>query len=113
VRPLLLLSGLALVGCHADVGPTGLTVGASCRDQFDCAAGSFCLQDRGFPDGTCTQNCGSDGDCPGDSRCVEVHGGVCLLPCDDADPCTRTGYACQQLMSHGGAGDTVGVCSGS
>ncbi len=111
MRALWLAAALLAAGCAAHVGPDGLAVGGPCIDEFDCVTGSYCLRRADFPNGTCTTNCRGDGDCRGDTRCVELESGVCLLPCSvDAD-CVRDGYACRMLESRETA-DRVSVCTG-
>lgn len=97
----------AASGCATHVGPEGPAVGGRCVDEFDCAAGSFCLGE--YPDGTCTRNCGSAGDCPGGSICIDYRGGVCLLPCTSPDDC-REGYLCGERTNLEGA--RASVCVG-
>ncbi len=107
----LLLLVLLVGGCASKVGPDGIAVGAPCVDAFDCVTGSYCLAGRAFPDGTCTTNCRSDDDCRGDSRCVDVEGGVCLLPCASDPDCVREGYFCRERDPRAGT-ERVSVCTG-
>lgn len=107
----LLILAFLLIGCAADVGPTGRAVGGPCFEELDCEAGSFCLRRLDFPDGTCTTNCGADDDCVGGSVCVEEGMGVCLLPCAADEDCSREGYACRERVRRGAAGSTM-VCVG-
>lgn len=111
MRVLWLASALIVVGCAPHVGPDGLAIGGPCIDEFDCVTGSYCLRRSDFPNGTCTTNCRGHGDCRGDSLCVELESGVCLLACDvDAD-CGREGYGCRELDARGETA-RVSVCTG-
>lgn len=104
---LLLLSSM---GCSQNVGPSGLAIGGPCIDEFDCAAGSFCLR-VGFPGGTCSTNCAMQGDCRGGSSCVEEADGVCLLTCTSDEDCGREGYVCRERDRRGEVG-RASVCVG-
>ena len=86
-------------------------VGATCIDDRDCR--DSCETGGDFPGGFCTLSCIDDRDCPSDTICAEVHGGVCMFPCDvhaDCDFLGR-GYACRDRDDW--AGVRVGVCIGS
>ena len=63
--------------------PTNRSVGAECRDDFDCR--DRCLSD--WPGGFCTLDCRDDRDCPQDTVCTDTRGGVCLFLCDDSREC--------------------------
>lgn len=95
--------GLLLValfcGCSSNVGPGGPVIGGPCADDFDCAAGSFCLTT--FRGGTCTTNCMTAEHCRGGSTCVEVGAGVCLLTCEVDEDCGRAGYVCRERDRRG------------
>lgn len=107
----LALSLLLVAGCAADVGPDGRAVGGPCRDEFDCAAGSFCRTGPDLPGGTCTTNCRDDDDCAGGSACVEALSGMCLLTCEADEDCEREGYVCREQTRRGASGTTK-VCTG-
>ena len=102
---------LAVTGCATNVGPDGPVIGGPCVDVFDCANGSYCLRRSDFPGGTCTTNCRDDADCRGDSRCVELEAGVCLLSCTTDPECGRAGYSCRELDARELA-ERVSVCTG-
>lgn len=106
---LLCVSLLPLFGC-TEGASLGERVGNSCRDDMDCARGSFCLTGRDFPDGMCTHDCDFDRDCPSYARCVEDEGGVCLLECDVDRDCPAR-YECQSRDREDGPG-RVEVCRG-
>jgi hypothetical protein len=107
----LALSLLLFTACSSNVGPNGLVIGGACRDDFDCAAGSFCLRGISYPQGTCTITCREDADCRGDSRCVEEGAGVCLLACDVSEDCGRESYTCAE-RDRAGEAARVMVCVG-
>ncbi|MGM0555030.1 MAG: hypothetical protein ACQEVA_01500 [Myxococcota bacterium] len=105
---LLCFSLLPLLGCTD--GSLGERVGNSCRDDVDCARGSFCLTGGDYPDGMCTTRCDFDRDCPSFARCVEDNGGICLLECDVDRDCPAR-YECKSLEREDGPGN-VDVCRG-
>lgn len=111
MRSLFLMVFLSFAGCAPHVGPDGAVIGGPCVDDLDCAAGSFCLTARDYPGGTCTTNCDDDGECRGDSACIESRAGVCLLRCDEDLDCGRGGYVCRSRTSRGVAGQSM-VCVG-
>ena len=85
-------------------------VGNSCIDDRDCR--ESCETGGDFPGGFCTVGCASDRDCPSDTICADVRGGVCMYPCDVSDDCRflGRGYACRDRDDW--AGVRVGVCIG-
>ena len=103
---LVVLLTCLVLGCG--VGNDGDVVGGPCRDDTDCASGSFCLAEKDFPGGTCTVRCGSHDDCPSDTRCVEEDNGVCLLECYEPEEC-RGGYTCKGKKNQSGGGESL-VC---
>lgn len=111
MRSLVCAIALVLAGCSSRVGPDGLAVGGPCIDEFDCVAGSFCLNRPDFPNGTCTTNCEHVADCRGDSLCVDLEAGVCLLPCTTDPDCGREGYVCREMVLRGEI-DEGAVCVG-
>ena len=111
MRALLLVTALVVSGCAPHVGPDGPVIGGPCVDDLDCAAGSFCLQDRDFPDGHCTTNCDDDGECRGDTACNESRAGICLRRSDEDAAGGREGSACRPRTVRGLAGQ-ADVCVG-
>jgi hypothetical protein len=95
-------------GCGGD--PVSDVVGASCRDDLDCA--ERCERGRDFPGGFCTVSCRDDLDCTADSICTDVAGGVCLFPCENDRDCDPLGldYVCKQRRDT--FDRTVFVCLG-
>jgi hypothetical protein len=84
-----------LVACSG--GPrVDEVVGASCIDGRDCA--DLCLRGGDFPGGFCSLSCRDDRDCPSDTICANVAGGVCLFPCDLRADCDFLGarYTCKE-----------------
>ena len=102
---------LLVSSCASNVGPDGLAVGGPCSDEFDCAAGSYCLRRFDFPNGTCTTNCNDTADCRGGSVCVDLESGVCLLSCRTDADCGRDGYVCRE-MDEPGTTERAWVCGG-
>jgi hypothetical protein len=113
MRRTLLVLGLLLAAtaCAPNVGPDGLLIGGPCEDDTFCVTGAYCLTGRDFPNGTCTTVCDDDGDCRGDSACIERGAGVCLLRCEEDADCGREGYVCRELTQRGETGSTR-VCAG-
>lgn len=107
LAPLGLALSLLLGGCALDAR----TVGGPCLEELDCSSGSFCLRRATFPEGTCTTNCSPEFECRGDTRCVDIEGGVCLLPCETDADCERDGYGCREIADRRGPG-TLSVCIG-
>ncbi len=97
----------ALGGCAVDTR----AVGAPCMEELDCAAGSICVRGSRFPDGVCTVICDDEFACRAGGSCVDLNGGVCLLPCDSDADCDRPGYTCQEVSARRESG-TLPVCVG-
>lgn len=101
----LFMSGTACGG--SDVSRT---LGARCDELAECS--ERCLTGDQFPGGFCSVSCDDDGDCPGDSACVDSEGGVCLFSCVDPADCDflGLGWTCATLdRTEGGE---VTACSG-
>ena len=83
---------------------TGQT-GAACRNDAACGPDSFCiLEQDGFWDGYCSNECRSERDCNGDAQCRQVgRDSVCFDGCNGNNDC-RNGYRCIRL---GGQGDRI------
>jgi hypothetical protein len=94
---LLILVALASGPACNDSDGVSRSVGARCDANDECD--SRCLMGASYPDGFCTLSCDDDGDCPGNTRCVEVEGGVCLFPCIEAAACAflGTGWDCTDV----------------
>jgi len=94
VRLLCALLSIAALGCGSS--DVSRELGARCTAMADCD--ERCLPpDSEFPDGFCTVSCLSDSDCPTDSVCVDVEGGVCLYSCAADAGCAflGAGWTCQ------------------
>jgi hypothetical protein len=106
MRTLVIL--VVCVACNGDHDPDAY-VGATCRDDRDCA--DECLRGSDYPGGFCTLACRDDRDCPDDAICVDRDGFVCLYACDvDAD-CDFLGpYRCKDEQDW--TGRNVGACLG-
>jgi len=107
----LVLLALGAVGCAANVGPDGRAIGGPCEDMFYCVAGSFCLDGPEFPGGSCSRTCRQHADCRGDTLCVDIRAGACLLPCQTDEDCPREGYSCREMPALGEP-EPVSVCIG-
>lgn len=108
-----LLILLLLAGCTGD--GISRAVGARCEDETQCS--DRCLPEPVYPGGFCTLDCSNDADCPGDTVCVDVEGGVCMFLCRDERDCdflgetAAGGWACESKDPIAG-GATVLVCDG-
>jgi hypothetical protein len=100
-----------LVACGHDTGTIDRTIGAACTDNSQCDHTCF-MDPHDFPGGFCSIGCASDNDCPLDSYCANVAGGVCLFSCASVD-CGRLGaqWGCHNV-DHVGGGKTM-VCIGN
>lgn len=107
IAVLLLVCAGSLAGCgDDDVGLDGDRVGGACQDDRDCQY--RCEDGDEFPDGTCTQPCNIDDDCPIGTYCIDREDGICLLGCEHPDDC-RPGYTCEGQENRGHGGDSL-VC---
>ena len=87
------------------VGREGRLVGGSCSAQEACDEAARCLQGGDFPDGTCAKPCETNADCPANTACVDMDGGVCLLTCRNDEDC-RDEYDCEEVDTpEGGEAD--------
>lgn len=113
----LLLSLLAVAACGGagtgtgapGIGPTGTTVGATCRSNADCA--SLCVSSDAFA-GMCSVACRSDVDCPDGTSCVQYQGGgICAVACSAPADCAGFGsaYTCDNKDRFGAQGSAM-VC---
>lgn len=103
---------LLLAGCGGD-GDVSRAVGARCDRTSECD--DRCLGPNAeYPDGFCTVDCSSNGDCPGDAACVDREGGVCLFSCNTDDNCRFLGAAwtCHDDPLKSDTSKTVKVCRG-
>lgn len=109
MRALLLLAFVAACG-ESDVSRS---LGARCDATDDCA--DRCLgPSLDYPDGLCSVDCSSSGDCPGDAECVDREGGVCLFACLEPRDCTflGPGWNCKEDSLRADATRKVLVCRG-
>ncbi len=112
----LALSALTLVACQQSA-EVSRAVGAMCDEKAECD--ERCMPpDALTPGGFCTLSCLNDGDCPADTRCADVEGGVCLFACQHDLQCEFLGqdWGCseEELLSDDPEEiDEVEVCLGS
>jgi hypothetical protein len=103
----------SLIGCHGghDVGTIDTTIGGACATDRDCDVRCFQDNNDHFPGGFCSLPCASDLDCPTDTACVDIQGGVCMFLCP-AFNCGQlgAGWSCHD-HDHVGGGKS-NVCSG-
>ena len=109
MKHILLFALVLAAGCGGDEDVDDV-VGASCRNDRDCA--DLCEGGPDFPGGFCTLACRDDLDCTSDTICTETHGGVCLYTCSVDSHCDFLGidYGCRDKNDV--AGNRVGVCMG-
>ena len=100
-----------LAACSSSA--TDTLIGDPCVADGDCA--HRCFTDNGdhFPGGFCSESCVSDADCPANSACIDVAGGVCMFVCPPFD-CSfmGPGWVCDARDKHSGGGQ-VNVCIGN
>jgi len=99
---------LATAACGDDDYAPYAIVGAACRSDFDCAPGVSCETGGDFPDGTCALPCRGHFDCPGNTACIDVKGGVCLPRCNNTLQC-RPRYECKDRKDRDGDGQSL-IC---
>lgn len=93
--------------------PMGAAVGSACSADQDCAAGTSCVQEQGFPGGYCTVlYCDPQtSPCPGGSSCYAFPGlfSMCLADCPEGGmrSSCRPQYYCL------GPSGQSGVCIGN
>lgn len=100
-----------LAGCGDD--EVSRTLGARCDRPADCA--DRCLGPSGdYPDGFCSVDCASSGDCPRDGECVDREGGVCLFACRGDVDCEflGPGWTCKEDDLRADPARKVMVCRG-
>ena len=107
MRALLLLAFVC--GCNDDA--VSRAVGARCDRVDECD--DRCLAGPEYPDGFCTVDCTSSGDCPS-GACVAREGGVCLLTCSDDVDCRflGMGWTCHEDSRRESPDQMVMVCRG-
>ena len=93
--PLLLV--LAAQGCSNSEPTVQPSVGAKCRTDSDCVAGSYCHES-----GVCVENCSSSAECAPGETCKS---GRCIAPVAPAD----CAYPCPNRM-HCVAGECLWDC---
>ena len=71
-------------------------IGDPCPQGTECRSGSFCDDDPDYPQGYCTKNCSTGGDCPDGSACVKDGERTrCLAICDGPrGSCAAPGARC-------------------
>src|SRR5512146_2206528 len=81
-----------VLGCHSghDVGSIDPTIGAACTSDGNCDDRCFQHNNDHFPGRLCSLPCLGDRDCPLDTVCIDLQGGVCLFTCPAFD-CSRLG----------------------
>ena len=88
-------------------------IGARCDSARECD--DRCLPPSGdFPDGLCTRDCQSSGECPDDTDCIDKDNGVCLFTCSFDQDCSflGMGWECRELNVRGTAAGKVKACIG-
>lgn len=106
-----ILVGVLLVACGD--GDVSRTLGARCERVDDCA--DRCLgPSNDYPDGFCSIDCSSNGDCPSDAACADLEGGVCLFTCRDARDCSFLGpsWTCAEANLRSDQNMKVMICRG-
>jgi hypothetical protein len=102
--------GALLAACqHSDVSRE---VGARCDVSDECD--ERCLApSTDYPGGFCTVACNDRSECPSDTTCADLEGGVCLFECAGDPDCVFLGadWQCAAVDLHGG-GIKVMVCRG-
>jgi len=93
---------------HSDVSRE---VGARCDTQAECD--QRCQTGAAYPGGFCTVACTTRGDCPSETTCADLEGGVCLFECGGDADCAflGPGWRCTTADLRGG-GIKVMVCRG-
>ena len=107
-----ILVGFLLVGCGGD--DVSRTLGARCERTGDCA--DRCLgPSNDYPDGFCSVDCTTTGDCPGDAECVDREGGVCLFACRDERDCSFLGpsWTCAEANLRSDQNTKLKICRGN
>ncbi len=92
---------LLALGCSpADPGP----LGAACSEKEECSS-ALCLPETrydeptGWPDGYCTETCGTAESCPSGASCLQLGlDNLCLQSCATSVDC-RAGYLCQPVAA--------------
>lgn len=100
--------------------------GDACEFATDCAGGTagWCLvENRGFQDGFCTQECTTSNPCPSGSHCTFIDTttglGACFPDCTGDSDCRAEGYLCfdgdddaatECMPAATGTGDVGDVC---
>ena len=100
-----------IAACNDD--DVSRTLGARCDRTDDCA--DRCLGPNGdYPDGFCSVDCLSSGECPSDAQCVDREGGVCLFSCREPRDCEFLGpkWTCKEDNDRGDPNRKVLVCRG-
>ncbi len=98
-------------GCSG--GDVSREVGARCDTARDCD--DRCLPpSNDFPDGLCTLDCQSNGECPDDTRCVDKESGVCLFTCNFTTDCSFLGplWECKEQNERQDQNVKVMACVG-
>lgn len=106
-------TALALAASACDRAEVSRELGARCDHSDECD--DRCLAPADYPGGFCTVSCDSDADCPGDARCADDEGGVCLFTCrpDVAGACDFLGAEWECTARDGKPDGEVDVCVGA
>lgn len=90
-------------------GPGGALVGAACASDAMCQV--RCVGGHAFPGGMCTVPCRSDFDCPAGTACMDDQGGICGVLCS-AGNCAAFGPGWHCATHNDVNGGQIAVCRG-
>ena len=108
-----LLVAAALVACGSD-DPVDRLLGAECDVTADCD--DRCLgPSNDYPDGFCSLDCSTNGECPEAADCIDLEGGICLFRCVDDPDCAFLGpeWVCRDENLREDQNVRSGVCLGN
>ncbi len=103
---------LLAFGLSCSSSDVSRSLGAQCDSRSDCD--ERCLRGEDYPDGMCTTSCETDRDCPGEARCIDEEGGVCLYRCQERVQCEFLGggWDCTEKSPREDDVEDVLVCFG-